>query len=142
MESTWKLCNLFKIVTDMNPSHLLIIGDFNYKEINWSGCYSTVTAGVGHHSHKFLETILDCYLIQHIKEPTRYRIDNSPNIFDLLFSDEIGMISYLIYLPGIGHSDHICLRFSVEFYVYHGVPSAPCKTKFESRRLPRIKTKY
>ena len=45
-----------------------------------------------------------------------YSIDNYSNILDLLFGNEIGMNSDLIYLPGIGRSDHVCLRFSVEQY--------------------------
>ena len=33
--STTDLCNLLKSVIMSKPSHLLIVGDFNYKEINW-----------------------------------------------------------------------------------------------------------
>lgn len=105
MESTLKLCDMFKAVMDMNPFHLIISGDFNYKEIDWSGYYST--AGIGHHSYKFLETVPDCYLVQHKNKLTRYRIDNSPNL-DLLFSSENNniLINDLLYLLGIGQSDH------------------------------------
>ena len=33
-ESTTKLCNLMRLAVDANHSHLAIIGDFNYGEIN------------------------------------------------------------------------------------------------------------
>ena len=34
-ENTENLFKLMKIVSDTNPSHLLIVGDFNTKDINW-----------------------------------------------------------------------------------------------------------
>ena len=52
-------------------SHLLIVGDFNFKEIRWDVFDTTVNED--HAASIFLESIKDTDLIQHIKENTRYR---------------------------------------------------------------------
>lgn len=41
-ENVSKLNTLLRDISDMNPSHLLIMGDFNFKEINWKNNMSTV----------------------------------------------------------------------------------------------------
>ena len=48
--------------------------------------------------------------------PTRYRQGERPDILDLIFSNEEGMVTNLNYLPGIGLSDHICIQFTVQCY--------------------------
>ncbi len=42
-ENTQKWCNLLQEVNDKNPSHILIAGDFNYPEIDWSDYHSNTT---------------------------------------------------------------------------------------------------
>ena len=66
--STKQLCSLFKIVTDTNPSHLIIMGDFNYPEIDWN--YTISRAAEIHPSHIFLHSIHDSLLYQHVTQPT------------------------------------------------------------------------
>ena len=129
LDSTSRLCELMKSISDTNPSHLVLVGDFNYRDIDWTHCYST--ACINHHSHQFVNTIQDCYLVQHVTEPTRYRSDSSPHTLDLIFSNEPNMISDLQYLPGLGHSDHICLKFNIECYTIH---TMPCNTKLNLNR--------
>ena len=48
--------------------------------------------GPGHVSYEFLEAIRDCFLHQHIIEPTRGRGDARPTTLDLLFSNEEGVV--------------------------------------------------
>ena len=64
--STKDLCALLKIVTDTNPSHLIILGDFNYRypEINWN--YTISRAAENHPSNMFLNSIQDSLLYQHV----------------------------------------------------------------------------
>ena len=75
-----------KMVSDTNPSHLLIVGDFNIKGINW--IEHTSEANETHVSTRFIECIRNSFLFQHVQEPTRYRSENAPSILDLIFTNE------------------------------------------------------
>ena len=92
--STKDLCALLKIVTDTNPSHLIILGDFNYPEINWN--YTISRAAENHPSNMFLNSIQDSLLYQHVTQPTRHRLGESPNTLDLVLTNEEGMINKII----------------------------------------------
>ena len=56
--STNNLCDLLTNVADMNISHLLIVGDFNYGQVDWSS--HSVTDG-DCWSQMFLDTCQDCF---------------------------------------------------------------------------------
>ena len=112
--STKQLCSLLKIVTDTNPSHLIIMGDFNYPEIDWN--YTISRAALNHPSHIFLHSIQDSLLYQHATQPTRDRLGESPNTLDLILTNEEGMINKIMSLPPIGNSDHICLNVFTSIY--------------------------
>ena len=88
-----------------NPSHLLIVGDFNVPGIDWNTKFSA--APENHYSHNLLKTINDCFLVQHVTEPTRYREEEACNILDLVLTNEEGMIQKLSFCPGLGNSDHV-----------------------------------
>ena len=92
------------------PSHLLIVGDFNIKDINWVDMTSATDEA--HISTKFIECIRDCFLLQHVMEPTRFRSDNVPSLLDLIFTNEENMVLNLSTLPGLGKSDHVILKVS------------------------------
>ena len=104
----------FHEVMAAKPSHLLICGDFNVPQVDWATNYCR--APDTHFSHKFVSIIQDCMLFQHVTSPTRYREGEAPSMLDLLFTNEDGMISGLEYLPGLGKSDHIVLRFCFNCY--------------------------
>jgi hypothetical protein len=72
------------------------MGDFNYPGINWE-TGETLTATEG----QFFELINDCFLIQHVTEPTRDK-----NVLDLVFTTEKGMFENLEIKDPIGKSDH------------------------------------
>ena len=46
-------------------------------------------------------------------ERTPHRENETPNILDLVLSSEESMISDLDYLPPLGESDHVCMKFRV-----------------------------
>ena len=119
--STKQLCSLLKIVTDTNPSHLIIMGDFNYPEIDWN--YTISRAAECHPSHIFLHSIQDSLLYQHVTQPTRHRLGESPNTLDLIITNEDGMINKINPLPPIDNSDHICLNVFTSMYTEE--PMAP-----------------
>ena len=90
--------------------HLLIVGDFNFKEIKLD-VFDTIV-NEDHAASIFLESIKDTYLIQHIKENTRYQSCNQPSLLDLILTNEEDMVFDLEYLPGLGKSDHVSLKFT------------------------------
>ena len=85
------------------------MGDFNFKEINWKDQCTSV--GATHIASKFLEVVRDSYLYQHVKQPTRYRSDNTPSVLDLIFTNEEGMVETVDHCPPLGNSDHEILDF-------------------------------
>ncbi|MCG8032216.1 MAG: hypothetical protein JAZ03_08575 [Candidatus Thiodiazotropha taylori] len=113
-ENFLQLQSLFRNVCTRRESHKLIMGDFNFREINWE----TITANVGeqHMSSRFIETIRDTFLFQHIKRPTRFREGNEPSTLDLVFSNEEDMIDNVSYLTGLDKSDHLILTFDFKCY--------------------------
>ena len=91
------------------------MGDFNLKEINWVNL-STTIVNENHPANKFLETIRDNYLYQHVNKPTRYRDGQVPSLLDLVMTNEEGMIEDMQFLPGLGKSDHCVIVF--DFIAY------------------------
>ena len=88
---------------------LIVAGDFNYKNIEWENEF----VRNGHkHLMEFIETIHDCFLQQHVSEPTRHRENEESNLLDLILTSEEGMVHNLAYHPPLGESDHICLTFT------------------------------
>ena len=88
--SVQMLDHLIHHVTSLNYSHILLAGDFNLPQINWEMGISS--APPNHISHAFVEVIQDCFLHQHVSEPTRFRIGEVPSTLDLIFSNEEGMV--------------------------------------------------
>ena len=50
-------------------NNIIIVGDFNYKEIDWESDFAPPNKE--HQSH-FINTLHECYLFQHVTEPTRF----------------------------------------------------------------------
>ena len=57
---------LFQDIEKHSTGDAIIMGDFNYPDINWVTGSST-----GDGASKFMELIQDCYLQQHALVPTR-----------------------------------------------------------------------
>ena len=66
--SVSSLCNLFTKLD--NYSHLLVCGDFNFKEVTWSDLSGSTTNS---HIVPFLDSVDDLFLFQHVNKPTRIR---------------------------------------------------------------------
>ena len=109
MESSRKVSRLIKSAFSKNEN-VLIAGDFNYKEINW---FNDCAPPEKEHLTDFIEPLQECYLYQHVTEPTRHRKDETPSLLDLVLTSEEGMVQEIQYLPPLGESDHVCLRFKV-----------------------------
>ena len=70
---------------DTNFTHKLLMGDFNFKEINWSEM--TTSVNETYISSQFLECVRDTYFFQHILDPTRYREGNESSVLDLILTN-------------------------------------------------------
>lgn len=116
-QSSDQLCRLLKKVVSSRPSHLLITGDFNMPQIDWTLGFSS--AHIDHYTQDFIETTRDCFLHQHVTMPTRFRRNEEPHTLDLIFSNEEGMVQNLLAAPGLGSSDHVVLTFALACYTVH-----------------------
>ena len=95
-------------------SHLLILGDFNYPEIEWTdGPLKTKLPST---VIDFLDTMDDAFLTQHVKFPTRYRQNQKSHTLDLIFTNEPDMIENITPTSSLGKSDHICITFQLKCY--------------------------
>ena len=126
ISSTKLLCELFHEVCALKPSHLLIVGDFNYNQINWDTFTVNDVSPDSQCFDDFLLTISECALYQHIIEPTHFRPNQTPSILDLVFTNEEGMVTNLVYLPPLGNSDHVCLRFDFNVNISSNKYTRPC----------------
>ncbi|CAC5388951.1 unnamed protein product [Mytilus coruscus] len=91
-------------------SHILIMGDFNFPEINWD-IWNSPGDIMESNEYKFLENLQEFFLFQHIAKPTRWRDTNTPHTIDLILTNEEQMISNLEYQSPLGKSDHCNMKF-------------------------------
>jgi len=100
------------VSTNDTATHILIMGDFNYRNINWkSGITSTSLS-----ESSFIDTINDGHLHQHVTNPTRARANQCPGVLDLIFTNEENMLSDLEIMAPLSKSDHAVLSFQLNCY--------------------------
>ena len=108
----------FEKILDQKASHLLVMGDFNLKDINWED--SSCGRNENYVSEKFLEITQDLFLHQHISSTTRHREGNTPSRVDLIFTNEENMVNNVRYLPPLwsntAESDHLLIEFDFLCY--------------------------
>ena len=109
------LNKLFKYISLKKYSHVCLVGDFNYKSINWTNW--TTNCGDDSIENQFIETCRDCFLHQHVERSTRRRGDDEPSKLDLIFTNEEMQVSEVKHAPPLGKSDHDLLSFEFQCYV-------------------------
>ena len=77
--------------TESRTSKLLIVGDFNAPEVDWS----LESAPSNSFGESLLKLIRDNSLIQHVDEATRWRANQKANILDLILTKYINAINNL-----------------------------------------------
>ncbi len=91
-ENTNSLSNLLQEVDETKPSHVLIIGDFNYPEIDWLDCHSN--APPNHRSQIFIKWNTGYFFYPKlITEYTWYREGKYPSLLELILTNEEGMVN-------------------------------------------------
>ena len=114
-----KLNRLLKCISLKKYSHICIVGDFNYKAINWNSW--TTPHGDDSNEARFIEAARDSFFHQHVEKPTRRRGTNEPSVLDLVFSNETMQVSEILHNPPLGKSDHDVLSFDFQCYVDYTV---------------------
>ena len=109
------LISLMKCVSLKKYSHVCIVGDFNYKSIDWT-VWKTKQSD-GSKEAKFIEGVRDSYLYQHVERATRRRERDEPSTLDLVFTNEEMQVSQITHGAPLGKSDHDVLSFSFHCYI-------------------------
>ena len=107
-------------IRDMRGTNV-IIGDFNYPDIDWD------TESSGAKARDFLAAIVERGLEQHVEEATHI----SGNVLDLILSDGEGMISKVRTMGRLGKSDHETIMFHMSI---DAEKTAELRPYFDHRR--------
>ena len=98
------LMNQMKRASEVaGKSRILIMGDFNVKEINWQE--NEVEGGPESFPFLFYECTKDCFLYQHVTELTRFR-SQQESLLDLIFTNEEDDVKNIEIVNPLGKSDH------------------------------------
>ena len=60
-----QLCKIFKESTKLQFSQLILFGDLNFPNIDWTTC--STKSNEDSKDFKFIETVRDCFLYQHVQ---------------------------------------------------------------------------
>ena len=122
---------------------LLVMGDFNFREINWK----IGEAKENSEHSRFLHSINDLYWIQNVLEMTRFRINQSPSLLDLVFTRSLGEIGDIRYNQSLGKSDHLVLEFTFMVEIVEreneiSISKDYCKADFKGMNNELTKIKW
>ena len=78
--------------TKLDSNTVLYNTHFNYSDIDWS-IWTTKSENPDSQKLKCIECIRDSFLYQHITKPTRVRGTDTPNVLDLIFTNEANMVN-------------------------------------------------
>ena len=106
-ENNEKLLNVMSKIEEMRGRNILLMGDFNFPEIDWELEMSSV--GEERWPTKFLNATKDAFLVQHQTEKTRHRQGEQSNLLDLVFTSREDIINEILTIAGLGKSDHSVL---------------------------------
>ena len=110
-ENNENMLKLLKEIDKMKYTYKLVIGDLNYKHIDWEN-WQTPKPETSE-EHQFISCLQDIYWHQHVTSPTRYREGTDPSTLDLILTNDENLIDKLQFLSPLGKSDHSMLTFEV-----------------------------
>jgi hypothetical protein len=94
------------------PDNSILIGDFNYPEINWSTLSSALAPG-----RLFLDTVNNKFLSQHVDFPTNLTPQPNGSVtatsIDLVLTDEDNLIASVKPVDHLGASHHVMMLVEV-----------------------------
>jgi len=89
----------------------MILGDFNYPDIDYLTVDHGLGLGTGSEASRFLDVVCDTGLHQHVREYTRYREGQNPSLLDYVFTDNECVVDNIQCRSPLGKSDHVCIHF-------------------------------
>lgn len=105
---------LFDVISQASKGQVLVMGDFNYPGINWD-LLDSDSEGL-----EFRDLLLDNYLFQHVRNPTRNR-----NVLDLVISSDEKLVENVQVIEHLGNSDHNSITWELK-----------CNIKVETNKQP------
>ena len=110
-ENNDELLKLFEKAAEYSASsHILIMGDFNYPDIDYDNWNLRLNAAKD--SVKFFDMTQDLFLYQHVSDFTRVRYGQEPSRLDYIFTDEENVVDNVNCAAPLGKSDHVCIEFN------------------------------
>jgi ribonucleases P/MRP protein subunit RPP40 len=95
--------SMMRLLKKYSEDATIIMGDFNYGDINWETMDTTAEGG------DFIDFVQDCFLTQHVNCTTR----GSNRILDLVLSTEPGMVEDIEVGCPVANSDHCLISFKI-----------------------------
>ena len=122
--------------------NVLILGDFNFPHINWSPepVILTEHRDINHPEYKFVDTVTEALLHQHVSLPTRDREGQNSKTDDLIFTSDIDLICNLEHIGHLGASDHQILMFETSNTVQQKKYKPHTRFKYHQANWEGIKT--
>ena len=107
-----------KRLIDDKYTGMLIGGDFNYPQLQWSSELTTVNAPDDSLPSQFNELLVDSHLIQFVYEPTFQLNENTnKNVLDLVISESPDRIYDMNYDPPLSSNDKNHVVLTWDFYL-------------------------
>jgi len=140
------LQTLDQAVSEVNKAkvgtmHLLLMGDFNYPDINYSS--HVVLAGPDSPAHRFFDKTQDLFLVQYVDQCTRFREGYMPSTLDytndIHYTLEPNLIENIEYQAPMGKSDHVCMEWSLTVHKEQETTSNMLKRDFWEGNLNYVK---
>ena len=104
-----ELFTLLDKLKDVIRDKLLLIGDFNMPNINWSNCTTNNDFNANSSANKFITCLNNNYLTQNVLFPTRARGTQTPHILDLIISNGEFIEEFIISV--------LLVRVTIQFYI-------------------------
>ena len=109
-ENNQMLLEVMELASMLEKDHMIIVGDFNCKEIEWANY--TVHASPQHFASKLFDKTNDLFLDQLVLEPTRHRTGEQANVLDLVLTDSPDLVDNLTIEAPLGEKgDHNVIEF-------------------------------
>ena len=109
-EKNNNLRSLIREAASKTCSHILLMGDFNHSNIDWDNWTTKVRNLNSQSVYKI--TIY----VSISKSLQRVRGNDTPNLLDLIFTNEKNMINNIEYQSPLGKSDHSVMTFKFNCY--------------------------
>jgi len=96
---------LYNVLQEVSNKFMLLMGDFNYADIDWP--IHSVSSSASSGSNEIFKLVEEHFLTQHVNSPTR-----GDAILDLVLSSEPDLISNVTVIHNFRNSDHNMVAFT------------------------------